>query len=103
MTSVLVALAMIFSFANFSSEASACGGTPTVVTDASDYDPFATAIISGTGFGCGEVLSVKVTAPDGWVLSGNGTGSAGPDFVTTDATGTFVLSYQLYGTLLDLK
>lgn len=62
----------------------ACGGKPTVVTDAPDYDPHGTAIISRTNIGCGEVLSVQVTAPDGRVLPGNGTGLAGPDLVSTD-------------------
>ncbi len=99
--SVLVILAMLFSFANVSPAAAACAssGSPTVTTDKSVYGPFETVTISGSGFGCGEVLSVLVTAPDGSTLSGGGTGSAGPDSVTTDENGAFVLSYHLSGTL----
>jgi len=98
--SVFAILAMLFSFANVSS-AAACGssGTPTVSTDQADYGAYDTALISGSGFGCGEVLSVKVTAPDGSVLAGDGMGSPGPDVVTTDSNGEFTLSYALSGTI----
>ena len=98
--SVLAILATVFfGFANVSPVAAACGGSPAVTTDKQDYGQFETAAISGSGFGCGQILSVLVTAPDGGTLSGNGMGSAGPDFVTTDGNGAFVLSYRLSGTL----
>ena len=73
-------------------------GSPTVSTDKADYGPFETALISGTGFQCGETISVLVTAPDGSTLSADGTGSAGPDVVTADENGTFTLNYALSGT-----
>ena len=92
---------MLFSFASVSPAAAACtsSGSPVVTTDKIDYGAFETATISGSGFDCGEVLSVLVTAPDGSTLSGDGMGSAGPDSVTTDENGAFVLSYHLSGTL----
>jgi alpha-tubulin suppressor-like RCC1 family protein len=102
--SVLICLALIFSFARFSpAAAEECGssGSPAIVTDKADYDPFETVVISGSGFSCGEALSVLVVAPDGSSLSGDGLGSPGPDAVTTDENGTFVLSYQLAGSLPD--
>jgi alpha-tubulin suppressor-like RCC1 family protein len=103
MRSALVILAMLFSFVNVSPVAAACtsSGSPAVTTDKVDYGPHETVTISGSGFGCGEVLSVLVTAPDGSIFSGDGTGSAGPDAVTPDENGAFVLSYQLSGTLPD--
>jgi alpha-tubulin suppressor-like RCC1 family protein len=91
---------VFFGFGTVNAVAAACGsGTPAVSTDKQDYPPSATAAISGSGFACGQVLSVLVTAPDGTTRSGNGAGSAGPDSVTTDGNGAFVLSYALSGTL----
>ncbi len=74
-------------------------GEPVVGTDQADYPPIGTAIISGSGFGCGELLSVLVTAPDGSTRSGDGLGSPGPDSVTPDGNGAFTMNYQLSGTL----
>jgi len=79
----------------------ACGGSPVVVTDKPDYGPTETVVISGTGFNCGEAISVLVTAPDGTTRSDDGTGAAGPDTVVTDDGGAFSLSYHLSGTLAD--
>ena len=90
---------IFFCFIHAGPVAAACSGSPAVSTDKADYGHFETAAISGSGFDCGQVLSVLVTAPDGTTRSGNGTGSAGPDTVTTDASGAFVLSYSLSGTL----
>jgi len=73
------------------------GSSPTVSTDKPDYGPSETVTVSGSGFGAGETLSVLVTAPDGSTLSGDGLGSAGPDSVTADASGAFILSYRLSG------
>ncbi len=93
-------LMIIMASANVAPAAAACGiGSPVVGTDKADYGAFETATISGSGFGCGEVLSVKVISPDGSVLSGNGAGSPGPDVVTTDSNGEFTMSYTLSGTI----
>ena len=98
--SVFIVVAMVSSFANVNSVAAACSssGPPTVGTDKADYGPFEIVTIFGSGFECGEALSILVTAPDGSTLSGDGTGSPGPDSVTTDDNGGFVLSYRLSGT-----
>jgi alpha-tubulin suppressor-like RCC1 family protein len=79
----------------------ACGGASAITTDKPDYGPTETVVISGTGFTCGEPLSVLVTAPDGSTRSGDGTGAAGPDRVVTDDNGAFALDYHLSGTLTD--
>ncbi len=98
MISVLVAVAMTFSFATaIPAAACASSGSPVVSTDKSDYGAMETASISASGFGCGEVLSVLVTAPDGVALTGDGTGTPGPDVITTDGNGEFTLSYALSG------
>lgn len=103
--SMLVALAVLFGFTRISSvhaqESCNSSGSPAVSTDEEDYPPYSTATISGSGFGCNEVLSVLVTAPDGSTRSGNGLGTSGPDLVTTDGNGSFVLSYALSGVLPD--
>src|SRR5262245_57789718 len=70
--------------ANVTPLAGACGGSPAVTTDKPDYGKLETAQISGSGFECGQALSVLVTAPDGTTRSGSGTGSLGPDTVITD-------------------
>lgn len=75
-----------------------CGGTPIVSTDKADYSATETALISGSGFNCNETLSVLVTAPDGTIRDGSGTGTHGPESVTTDGDGNFVLNYKLFGT-----
>lgn len=103
--SVFVVLAMLFSFANVSpaaaEDACASSGSPAVSTDKSDYGAYDIALITGSGFGCGQVFSVLVTAPNGSTLSGNGMGASGPESVTTDANGEFVLNYALYGSFPD--
>ena len=68
--------------------AAACGGSPVIATDKPDYGPTETVVISGTGFNCGELLSVLVTAPDGSTRSGDGTGVAGSDKVVADHNGS---------------
>ncbi len=97
--SLIAVLATLFCFAHTSPAAADCGGTPAVATDKADYGPQETVTISGSGFDCGNGLSVLVTAPDGTTLSGDGVGSAGPDAVITDANGAFTLAYHLSGTL----
>lgn len=96
---LLVFLVAIFVLAHVPAAEAVCGGTPAVTTDKPDYGPTETVTISGTDLGCGEVLSVLVTAPDGSTRSGDGTASAGPDSVIVDENGGFSLSYHLSGTL----
>lgn len=83
--------------------ASACGssGAPLVTTDKDDYAAFETAFISGSGFDCGETLSLLITAPDGTIYSADGSGANGPDLVTADENGEFTLPYALSGSLAD--
>jgi alpha-tubulin suppressor-like RCC1 family protein len=88
-------------FAGVRPATAACGETPKVATDKGDYGPTETAIVSGSGYACGETLFVLITAPDGTTLNGDGTGSAGPDTVVTDGEGAFTLSYRLAGTFPD--
>ncbi len=79
--------------------AGACGssGPPTVTTDLADYGPLDTALISGSGFGCGATLTVRVTAPNGAIITGDGSGTPGSDVVNTDGNGEFILNYALSG------
>lgn len=72
-------------------------GTPRVATDKADYEPGETAIITGEGFQCGAVLTVRVTRPDGSVVTGDGSGTSGSDTVTVDDQGYFTYSYMLNG------
>jgi len=91
---------LLVAVANITLAAAApCGGSAAVTTNKADYGPFETALISGSGFDCGQLLSVLITAPDGTTRSGTRTGSPGPDSVTTDGNGAFALNYSLSGTL----
>jgi hypothetical protein len=94
-------LGLLFGVGSSGPAEAACGGSPVVVTDKPDSGPTETVVISGTGFNCGEAISVLVTAPDGTTRSDDGTGAAGPDTVVTDDGGAFSLSYHLSGTLAD--
>jgi len=98
-------LVLLLFFAGFAQataqEVCNSSGSPDVTTDMDDYAPFDVVTVTGSGFGCGETLSVLVTAPDSTTRSGDGSGAAGPDLVTTDENGEFVLSYELSGTLPD--
>lgn len=71
--------------------------TPTVWTDKSDYAPEETVIIYGSGFEPGLEVLVKVTRPDGSVVTGDGSFTEGSDTVTTDAEGKFTYYYLLDG------
>lgn len=72
-------------------------GSPSVGTDKSDYEPNQTVIISGEGFDCNTLLTVKITRPDGTVVKGDGSGTPGSDSVTTDNQGAFTYNYKLNG------
>ena len=91
----------LFGFGSSGPAAAVCGGSPVLATDKPDYGPTETVVISGTGFNCGEAVSVLVTAPDGSTRSADGTGADGPDIVVTDDNGALSLSYYLSGTLAD--
>jgi len=73
-------------------------GSSIVVSDKVEYESNETAIISGEGFDCGVLLTVKVTRPDGSVVKGDGSGTPGSDNVTIDSKGTFTYNYQIDGT-----
>jgi alpha-tubulin suppressor-like RCC1 family protein len=98
---VVFVLGAFFGFASGGLAEAACGGSPVITTDKPDYGPTETVVISGTGFNCGEEVSVLVTARDGSTRSGDGTGAAGPDIVVADDNGAFALSYHLSGTSAD--
>src|SRR6187549_708076 len=75
---VVLLFGLLFGVGSSSPTEAACGVSPVITTDKPDYGPTETVVISGSGFNCGEELSVLVTAPDGTSKSGDGTGAAGP-------------------------
>lgn len=70
---------------------------PSVWTDKEDYAPGETVMISGSGFPANTDLVVRVTRPDGSVITGDGSGTPGSDTVTTDGDGNFTYNYILDG------
>jgi len=96
---IITAALILFALSASSTGVAACGssGSPTVTSDKPDYGTGETAILTGTGFDCGVTLTVKVTRPDGTVVTGDGTETPGSDTVTTDANGEFTYNYQLDG------
>jgi len=78
-------------------------GIPSVGTDKENYAPKETVTITGSGYECQVVLTVKVTRPDGSVVVGDGTFASGSDSVVTDNDGAvvndgaFVYAYILDG------
>lgn len=72
-------------------------GSPAVATDKQDYEPNETVVITGSGFECGVTVTVRVTRPDGSVVTGDGTDTAGSDTVTIDDQGAFIYNYELDG------
>jgi len=70
-----------------------------VWTDKDDYAPKETVIISGSGFDANIDLLVRVTRPDGSVITGDGSGTPGSDVVVTDGAGGFTYNYILDGIL----
>jgi len=71
--------------------------TPSVWTDKPDYEPGETVVISGSGFTADTDLVIRVTRPDGSVITGDGSGTPGSDTVTTDGEGNFTYNYILDG------
>ena len=73
-----------------------------VSTDKADYSPEQTVIVTGAGFDAGAQLMVRVTRPDGSIVTGDGSFAAWPtayDDVVADANGAFVYNYILDGIL----
>jgi hypothetical protein len=66
---------------------------PQVSTDKGDYRDNETVRISGVAFSPMTDLSVRVTRPDGSVVTGDGTNTPGTDTITTDAQGAFSFDY----------
>ena len=71
--------------------------SPSIVSDKDSYGGMETAILTGEGFDCGVTLTIKITMPDGQVLTGDGTGTPGSDTVVSDEHGAFTYEYQLFG------
>jgi hypothetical protein len=76
-----------------------CPGTghESVQTNKSDYPPGGTAQISGSGYAPGCDAVVRVTLPNGSVVTGDGTDTPGSDVVTTDGSGGFTYEYVVTG------
>jgi PKD repeat protein len=75
-------------------------GDYTVCTDKADYGSGETVHISGSGFAPGARLTIKVTRPDGSVVTGDGSFAPWPtayDAVTADLDGKFDYNHVLDG------
>jgi hypothetical protein len=70
-------------------------GNELVTTDRSAYAPGDLVHVTGMGYAPGCDVVVKVTRPDGTVVSGDGTFTPGSDTVTTDLFGGLSYDYQL--------
>src|SRR6266508_4180837 len=96
---LLVALAFVLQAA-FAQPASAEAGVPcpqtgieTVASDQAEYAPGSIVHITGTGYGAGCDVVMKVTRPDGSVVRGDGSFEPGSDTVTTDLLGELSYDY----------
>ncbi len=69
-------------------------GMESVSTDHA-YNPGELVHVTGSGYGPGCDVVVKVTRPDGLVVIGDGSQTPGSDTVTTDPFGDFTYAYQL--------
>src|SRR5439155_6276918 len=72
-------------------------GFETVQTEKADYPPEETVQISGNGYAPLCDVTVRVTRPDGSIITGDGSGTPGSDTVTTDLAGSFAYGYILDG------
>ena len=70
-------------------------GNELVSTDRAAYAPGSLVHVSGMGYFPGCDVVVKVTRPDGSVVSGDGSFAPGSDTVTTDPLGNFTYDYLL--------
>src|SRR3990172_2058894 len=73
--------------------ASAATGNEVIFTDEAQYLKGETALIFGTGFEPFKSILIRVTRPDGSVVTGNGTETPGSDSVITNVDGNFYYSY----------
>src|SRR5947208_17169956 len=99
---LLVALAFVAVQLAMAQPGSASTGVPCpqtgnelVATDAPSYSPGSLVHMTGMGYAPGCDVVVKVTRPDGSVVTGDGSFAAGSDTVTTDFLGGFSYDYQL--------
>ena len=80
----------------------AATGLETVATDKADYAPNETVHITGTGYSTDCDVTIKVTRPNGSVVTGDGSFGPWPtpyDTVATAPDGTFAYHYILNGVL----
>src|SRR4051794_35798805 len=99
----LLAVLSLFAFqlAHAQSSSAATGvlcpqtGNELVATDRAAYVPGSLVHVTGMGYAPGCDVVVKVTRPDGSVVSGDGSFTPGSDTVTTDFLGGFSYDYQL--------
>src|SRR6266516_6777800 len=99
---LLAALALFaFQLAHAESSSAATGvpcpqtGNELVATDQRAYNPGELVHVTGMGYAPGCDVVVKVTRPDGSVVTGDGSFAPGSDTVTTDIFGGFNYDYQL--------
>jgi hypothetical protein len=71
---------------------------PSVTTDKPDYFDNETVAITGSGFTANTSYDVPVIRPDGSIVKGDGSFTAGWDTVVTDGSGAFTYLYKLNGT-----
>ena len=102
---LLAALALFaFQLGHAQSSSAATGvpcpqtGNELVATDQASYSPGSLVHMTGMGYAPGCDVVVKVTRPDGTVVSGDGSFAPGSDTVTTDFLGGFSYDYQLQST-----
>src|SRR5205085_5305193 len=98
----IAALALFaFQLAHAQSSSAATGvpcpqtGNELVATDKPSYVPGSLVHMIGMGYAPSCDVVVKVTRPDGSVVTGDGTFTPGSDIVTTDFLGNFSYDYQL--------
>jgi hypothetical protein len=70
---------------------------PALATDKGDYGPGETVAVSGTGFLPETAYTIVITRPDGSIITGDGSYTAGSDTVTSDINGAITYSYILDG------
>src|SRR2546430_10750237 len=99
---LLAALALFaFQLAHAQSSSAATGvpcpqtGNELVATDHAAYVPGSLVHVTGMGYAPGCDVVVKVTRPDGSIVSGDGTFTPGSDTGTTDFLGGLSYDYQL--------
>lgn len=75
----------------------ASAASPSIWTDKDNYASGQTVVIRGADFQPQAELTIKVTRPDGSIVTGDGSGTHGSDTVTADSTGAFIYYYKLDG------